>query len=220
MNLKTKDRWEGKRKPRLRRILSRGKLTQAAAGEEPVGPGGRRVHGEEGAALVEMALASIVMLAMLFGIIEMSLAIYTYTFVSDAAREATRYAIVRGPDSCTISPTFPNCNLSGGSAGNPLQTYVRSLTYPGVDPSRLSVAATWLVASGTLVGSGSTGYTTTSWPNACAGGGAFDTGTGLACNNVGNAVRVVVSYQFPLSIPFWRATTLNISSTSQMVISE
>jgi hypothetical protein len=30
---------------------------------------------------------------------------------------------------------------------------------------------------------------------------------------------VTVTYPFPLSIPFWRSTIVNISSTSQMVIS-
>ena len=40
------------------------------------------------------------------------MALYAYNFVSEAAREATRYAVVRGPNSCLISFTLPACNLN------------------------------------------------------------------------------------------------------------
>jgi hypothetical protein len=33
-------------------------------------------------------------------------------------------------------------------------------------------------------------------------------------------VRVSVTYGYPLSIPVWKSTTLNIGSTSSMVISQ
>src|SRR6476659_7718911 len=80
----------------------------------------RKGRGEEGGSLVEMALVcAFVVIPMLFGIIEVSLALYSYNFVTDAAREATRYAIVRGPESCTIAPTFPDCNLSPAGSVNP-----------------------------------------------------------------------------------------------------
>ena len=58
---------------------------------------------------MEMALiCAFVVIPTLFGIIEVSLALYSYNFVTDAAREATRYAIVRGPSpvrSHRLSPT-------------------------------------------------------------------------------------------------------------------
>ncbi|MGA8089648.1 MAG: TadE family protein [Terracidiphilus sp.] len=56
--------------------------------------------GEQRSAIVEMAVVRSLLFVVLFGIIELSLAMYTYNYVSDAAREATRYAIVRG-SSCT-----------------------------------------------------------------------------------------------------------------------
>ena len=44
---------------------------------------------EEGTTLVEMAFASAILLSSLFGVIAISLALYVYNYVSDAAREAT-----------------------------------------------------------------------------------------------------------------------------------
>jgi Flp pilus assembly protein TadG len=61
----------------------------------------RFVHCDEGSNVVKMAVVSPVLFAMLFGIVEISLALYTYNYVSDAAREGTRYAIVRG-SSCNV----------------------------------------------------------------------------------------------------------------------
>jgi Flp pilus assembly protein TadG len=158
------------------------------------------IRNDQGATLVEMALSLSVLLAMLFGIIELSMALFAYNFASEAAREATRYAAVRGAPSCTVLATFPNCNLNPTTTGNPLQTYVQRLGYPFAQ--NMTVTANWYSPSG------SPGNT---WTTAC---------TAATCNAVGNAVQVTVSYVYPLSIPFWQSTTINISSTSQMVISE
>jgi Flp pilus assembly protein TadG len=96
----------------------------------------RRLRGEEGSALVEFAISSTVLFLCLFGILGLCGALYTYNFVVDAAHEATRYAIVRG-SACS---RLTNCNLSSSTT---LQTYVRSLGYPGINPNNLTVAATW-----------------------------------------------------------------------------
>lgn len=150
-----------------------------------------RVRDEEGSTLVEFALSASMLFAMLFGIIGISFGFYSYNFVSDAAREATRWAIVRG-SSCSI--------LSGcGASSSDIQTYVRSLGYPGITANSLTVTSTWLSASSTQP---------TTW-TACAS----------TCNAPGNAVQVQVKYAFALDIPFFRDNALNISSTSQMVIS-
>ena len=94
-----------------------------------------RLRDEEGASLVEFGLCSAVLFASLFGIIALSVALYSYVFVSDAAREATRYAIVRG-SSCQ---GFTDCGID--SAG--LNTYVKKLGYPGINAANLSAAASW-----------------------------------------------------------------------------
>jgi Flp pilus assembly protein TadG len=67
-------------------------------------------NGEAGSALVEFALASVIVLTVLFGIIDMGRALYAYDWVSDAARRGTRYAMVRGTGSCTGSPELTDCN--------------------------------------------------------------------------------------------------------------
>ncbi len=165
--------------------------------------GARVTREEEGATLVEMALASVTLLSMLFGVIAISLALYTYNFVSDAAREATRWAIVRGADCSTNTPGLDHCDAGQSD----IQTYVRTLSYPGIDPSKMTADASWYSPN---YGSGSTTWT------------ACDAKTNICSppNAQGNQVMVTVKYTFPLSIPFWKATTLNMTSSSQMVISQ
>jgi Flp pilus assembly protein TadG len=158
----------------------------------------RGLRGDEGATIVATALASTILAIMFIGIFDMSLALYNYHFVADAAREATRYAIVRGSASCTNSPNMTNCNATSAE----IQTYVQNLGYPYA--SSLTVTATWLTA----VSSGSPA--TTTW-TACTSG---------ICNAPGNLVHVVVTEAFPLNIPFCTKTTINLSSTSQMAISQ
>jgi Flp pilus assembly protein TadG len=174
-----------------------------------------RLGREDGASLVEMAIASAIYLSLFFGIVEFSLALYSYNFVSDAAREATRYAVIRGTNSCTPNPSFPNCNLLPTSitsttdpTANPVLAYIDSLNYPGLSPSNLSATVTWWVATQNAAGN-------TSWTTACTG--SVDS-NGNPCNAEGNAVKVVVTYKFPLSIPWLPASTLRVSSTSQMMI--
>lgn len=164
---------------------------------------------EEGSALVEMALTSVIIIGTMIGIMEFGMAFYTYTFVSDAAREASRYASVRGATSCTDDVTAdPNCNLLPNSSGNPLQAYVKGLGFPG--SGTVTVTATWLVAS-----QNANGYT--SWTTSCTG--ATDT-NGNPCNAMGNAVKVVVTAPVTVAMPFYKTFSLTVSSTSQMVISE
>jgi hypothetical protein len=71
----------------------------------------------------------------LFGIFGFCGALYSYNFVSDAAYEATRYALVCG-SACS---GFTDCNITSAQ----LQTYVRNLGYPSIIPSNLTAAATW-----------------------------------------------------------------------------
>ncbi len=179
---------------------------------------GRRIGGgEQGASLVETAISLAVYLSLFFGIMEFSLSLYAFNFVSDAAREATRWAAVRGSNSCVVSSTFPSCNLlptavtsTTNAANNPVLAYVNSLGYPGLNASNLSAAVTWWSQ-----GQDANGHAT--WTTQCTG--ATDA-LGNACNQAGNAVNVVVTYRFPLSIPFWSGGVVSLSSTSQMMINE
>lgn len=147
--------------------------------------------------IVEAALSCTIVLALLLGICQMSLAMYIYHFTSEAAREATRYAIVRGSTSCTNTPNLGNCNATAAE----IQTWVQSMGYPGITSSKVSVSASWYSASGSMP---------TTW-SACTIG---------ACNAPGNMVAVTVTYPLTFQIPFSSGFSLNLSSSSQMVISQ
>lgn len=162
-----------------------------------------RALSEAGGAVLEMAISSSVLFAMFFGVFQFSFASYTYHYVSDAAREGARYAIVRGSTSCVNTPNLSNCNASSATIGN----YVKNLGYPGIDSTaNMTVTTTWLTATTDT----STGTTLTTWA-AC--------GT-APCNLPGSMANVVVAYAFPLRIPFVPARTINVTSTSQMVVQQ
>jgi len=170
---------------------------------------------EDGASSVEVAVSIALYLSLLFGIIEMLMALYVYNFVSDAAREGTRFAMIRGENSCYPDPSFPYCNLGPSSVksktssnGNPVLEYIDSLGYPGLNPKNLSAEVSWWVAKQGANGS-------MSWATQCTG--RVDS-NGNACNAEGNAVRVEVTYTFPLWIPWMKPGSVKVSSTSQMMI--
>jgi Flp pilus assembly protein TadG len=149
----------------------------------------RTLRVETGTSIVEFALASIILFTLIFGLLAICLALYSYNVVSEAAREATRYAIVRG----SVCNTLSNCNIDQPG----LQTYIRGIAFPGINPLSLTVAASATTPAGTTC-----------------------TGTLTPCNIPGNPVQVTVTYTFPLGIPFMPSRTLTMSSTSQMIISQ
>ena len=55
-----------------------------------------KLKGEDGNGLVEYALVLMFLMSMLLGIVDFGRALYSYHFLSNAAREATRWAAVRG----------------------------------------------------------------------------------------------------------------------------
>ncbi len=142
-------------------------------------------------------MVSSIFFAMLIGSFQMMLVLYTFHFVSDGAREGTRYAIVRGSTSCTNTPNLSHCNATADQ----IQTYVKGLNYPGINPANLTLTTTWLSASTTKP---------TTW-SSCSSG---------TCNAPGNLVKVVANYSYSLNVPFVPAATLHLTSTSQMVISQ
>jgi Flp pilus assembly protein TadG len=156
------------------------------------------VRGEEGSSLIETALSSSIVLALIFGIFQMSLALYSYHSICEVAREGSRYAIVRGSTSCINTSKLTNCNASAVE----IQTYVKSINVPGLNSALyMTVSTSWLNASASVP---------TTWSDCTVG----------ICNTPGNVVRVQVTFALPLSIPFWRSTILNLSSVSQMVIAQ
>lgn len=157
----------------------------------------RRLRGDEGISLVETAISCSVFFAVPFGICQTSHEMYVYQFTSDAAREATRYAIVRGSTSCTNTPSLSNFSATTDS----IESFVQSLSFPGITTSKIDVSTSWYSASGTMP---------CTWPAGAAG----------ICNAPGNPVNVAVSYPQTFQVPFSTSASLALSGTSQMVISQ
>ncbi len=99
----------------------------------------RMIQNEDGSSVVEFAVSLSLLLIMIFGIIELAMALYTYNFVAEAAREATRYASVRG-SACT---GLSNCPLSATSAtaSTTINSWVQSSGYPFAGSTTTSL--TW-----------------------------------------------------------------------------
>ena len=98
--------------------------------------GGRLLKSECGSGLVEYAIITILFMTMLLGIADFSRALYAYHFVSSQAREAARYAMVRGCS--TISTHCPTA-----ATASDIKTFVKNVPL-GIDPSKVTVPTpTW-----------------------------------------------------------------------------
>ena len=86
---------------------------------------------EIGSALLEFGLVVVVFFMFVFGVMDFGRALYTYHFVSNAACQATRYAIVRG--SSSTDPV----------TATDIENYVKSMTPEGIDPNSLTISTTW-----------------------------------------------------------------------------
>src|SRR5271167_3916176 len=130
-------------------------------------------------------MSLIMLLTFMFAVFEVGLALYTYHFVSEAAREGTRYAIVRGSSLAAncAAPGPPTCIAQTAD----IQTYVEYLGFPGINPGRMTVTPSW---------------------------SAYPSGTSCtpsaSCNNPGNLVTVKVQYSFPMNVPFVPAHTFTL----------
>lgn len=150
-------------------------------------------RGEQGSALVEFVLSATILLTIVFGIFDTTLALYSNLFVSEAARSATRYAIVRGANAGT-SDCSSNSWASCAATSTDISNYVKNLGFPLVDSSRIAVSTQWLTSAG----------------GTCTG----------SCNSPGNQVQVSVSYPYAITVPFVSLGTLNLTGNSQMVIQQ
>lgn len=153
----------------------------------------RRLRNQTAQSLVESALSIGIVTAVLIGILELTIALYAYNYVAYAAREGTRWAMVRG-SACSL---LTNCNATSDQ----IQSFVQNLGYPMIQPSRLAVTSTWL-SKATI--------TPASW-TPCSS---------APCNLPGNEIQVKVTYPFTMHIPIVGPISLYLSSTSSMVISQ
>ena len=155
-----------------------------------------RLHAQRGASMVEFALLSGLLLLLVFGLVEFSRAMYTYHAVANAARIGSRWAMVRGTQSCTdqtgqaLKAQTGHCPAQSAD----VQSYVQSAVGM-IDPKPLAVTAAWPGNSG------------------CPA-------TDPSHQSAGCIVQVTASNQFDFSVPFVSTLPITISSTSQMVISQ
>lgn len=150
--------------------------------------------GETGSELLEFALCANVFFAFIFGFMEVCVVLLMMNSVTESARQAARWASVRGANSSvTVNGTTScgNPNITTCPAqGSDVQTFAKGL--PGM--SAATVTVNWCNSDGT------TGCTT-SPSNA----------------KPGNIVKVKVSYKFA-SVPWVSKTALTFSSTAEKVV--
>ena len=173
---------------------------------------------DRGSNEVEFALVLTFILGpMLFGIMDMSRALFAYHFVSEAAREACRYAMVRGSTwsgkGACASTTAYECDATAAN----ITSYVQGTVPMGIRVSSASTYATCPAAAPSTAGQLSV---CTQWPGTYPGTGTCSsTSPG---NNPGCYVEVQVQYLFKFTLPFIskNLSTINLQSTSEMVIQQ
>jgi Flp pilus assembly protein TadG len=147
-------------------------------------------NGQRGESIIECAFIFLILFMIIIGILDFSRALLAYHFVSEAARQGTRYAMVRGAD-CT--PTGSGCPCSSSD----VQTYLRN-EIPGIDRTALTVNTTWPTLDQPLYSD--------SCPPANAG-----------TNKPGCPVKVQASYVFNFALPL---PSVTMTSTSEVVITQ
>ncbi len=151
---------------------------------------------EMGSELIEFSLAASVLMLIIFGIMDCSRALYSYHYVAQTARQASRFAAVRGATWGGLSCTTYSYGCTATSTD--VTNYVRSITPRGFASSNLVV--------------------TTTWP----GTNVYGTLCSLLSinNSPGCVVNVKVAYSFGFVLPFLPQSALALTSTSKMTISE
>lgn len=96
----------------------------------------RTLFGEDGQSAVEAALTFSVFAAVLFGAMQVGFGLYAFNYTAEAARMATRYAMVRGSACTSFGSACP-------AAASDIQNYVKNLGFPGIDTSKVTVTPTW-----------------------------------------------------------------------------
>lgn len=170
----------------------------------------RLAREESGAELVEFAMTALILMGLMVGMFGFTLAMYAYHFVSSAAQQGMRFAIVRGhtwskdeTENCSTSapPNFSmayNCTASAAD----IQNYVQSLATAGITASNVTIDTT----SGDV------------WP-----GTTPDCSSSCSCsptNSQGCLVKVKVSYTFNYFnvYPLNKLSSWSMSATSEGVI--
>ena len=112
----------------------------------------RQLRDDCGSGLVEYAIVFLLFMTMILGVIDFGRALYTYHFLSNVTRDATRWAAVNGAD-CGLPPNGDNsCNgqgymNNGVASPTDIQNFVTNHTPPGIDTSKITTTVTWPVSA-------------------------------------------------------------------------
>lgn len=181
----------------------------------------REASSERGSALYEFAFVAIIMLTLIFAVMDFSQAMYAYHFVSNAAREATRYASVRGSTFSSKTCTFPSVVYACETNSADIEAYVKSIIPPGISVSSVNSSTTIPCPTSSNPPPGQL-YVCAKWggvPNGAAGTCPSNPGGG---ENPGCLVEVQVQYVYGFTLPLVSKDVGNISmtSTSEMTIQQ
>ena len=157
----------------------------------------RRLKGEQGNALVEFALALTVLLTLLFGIIDIGRALYAYNWLYNGARQATRWAMVRGAFCDSHLPGCPN-----GADGGTITSYVTN-TLPAGYGNGLDTTGIDTTTKGVLKVTSTCFSKTVKQTPPCA-----------PTTNV----QIQIQYQFQFITPFLNHTPWTMTSFSERVV--
>jgi Flp pilus assembly protein TadG len=176
-----------------------------------------RPRAQRGASLVEYAFVVILFLSLLFGISGFGHALFVYHHLNNAAKEATRYAAVRGYK-CSNDLSCAATNSASGTAGPTtaadVTAYVASITPQSIDSSKFTVTVCGVKGSVACGASGPAVCTTD-----LKDGSVPPVVVQVAASNYpGCTVSVQVQYAYNFVFPLIATTPINMSSTSQMII--
>jgi Flp pilus assembly protein TadG len=185
------------------------------------GTAAHRRRAQRGASLVEYAFVVILFLSLLFGISGFGHALFVYHHLNNAAKEATRYAAVRGYK-CNLTPIGqPSCtttNSASGIAGpttaDDVTRYVASITPQSIDSSKFTVTVCGVKGSTACTSSGPAVCTT----DLVDGNTPPVVVQTAQPNYPGCTVSVQVQYAYHFVFPLIATTPVNMSSTSEMII--
>jgi Flp pilus assembly protein TadG len=175
-------------------LVQRGRIARFFAAGQSVVRKCRSRENDEGAELVEFALASTVLFLFIFGLMQLCIVFFMYNTTAEVARETTRWASVRGTTSSVTSNGVTSCanpNITGCPATT---ATIQSFGQNFVGGSGLTVQSWW-----------------------CNSDGKTNCVTTQSNALPGNIVKVKVSYSFA-TVPFVSRSSLTVSSTSEMVI--
>jgi Flp pilus assembly protein TadG len=100
------------------------------------------VQGESGQAMIEVAVVLPVMLTLVIGLMEVCMAFYTHEYISELAREGTRYAVVHG-STCETSAGASCTASTTNSDSSSVYSYVKGLGWPNIGGGTLTPVVTY-----------------------------------------------------------------------------